>query len=469
MNMNEWLECFYDEVSAHDFYRDIFPAGELEKRGEYVTGKYTGIIVSVTSDRHPDGRRKICRYTITDDLGAVDEVVESDNFCLCAPISYAGKQRTAENARMLYAVAVDVDNILMAGDEPLGLMNLMERHVELLDRVPRPTYVVSSGSGVHLYYVLTEPIPMFRNIAYELQVYKRELTRLIWHDTVVNIRSAADIQQEGIYQGFRMPGTITKNGGRARAFRTGDRLTLAEMNRHVAEKYRIREELPRNRGNALAEAAIKYPEWYERRVIQHEPRGVWPVSRNLYEWWKRKILDGATVGHRYYCVMMLAIYAKKCSYYHEKRNPTPVTREELERDSFELVSYLDSMTRSEDNHFGDDDVLDALEAYDDKWATYPRAAIEYRTAIQIPANKRNGQKRADHLEEARAIRDIRAKRRGESWDAHNGRKSKADIVLKWRRENPDGRRADCSRETGLNRKTVYRHWDAVDGDDADKK
>ena len=462
--LSDWLEIYFDEVSPYEFYREIFPAGELEKKGEYIEGKYTGIVVAITNDRKPDGSRKVYRYSLTDELDAVGVAEDSEDFCLCSPLSYAGKRRTAENARMLYAIAVDVDKVRIVRGRPIGLESLWERHIEEVGRVPKPTFIVSSGTGIHLYYVLEQPLPLFRNLAYELQEYKRELTRLIWHESVVDIRNVAEVQQEGIYQGFRMPGTITKNGARARAFQTGEKVSMAYLNSFVSAPYKAgRAETVKPRGSVrLREAQEKWPEWYERRVVRGEKRGVWAVNRRLYEWWKQKILSGAQVGHRYYCMMMLAIYAQKCSHYDEKHNPNPVSREELERDCFELLDYMERLTVSEDNHFGTDDILDALEAFEERWTTYPREAIEYRTAIPIPANKRNGQKQEEHLEEARAIRDIRARRRGEAWDAHGGRKSKLDVVKQWREKNPEGRKADCIRATGLDKKTVYKHWDVIE-------
>lgn len=45
----------------------------------------------------------------------------------------------------------------------------------------------------------------------------------------------------------------------------------------------------------------------------------------------RKIFEGARVGHRYNCLMVLTTYAMKCSMYDEKHNPEPVTYEELEK------------------------------------------------------------------------------------------------------------------------------------------
>ena len=460
--MTGWLYTWFMEVDPKDFYRVIFPEGELERRGEYVQGKYSGIIVAVTGRKEWVGmhhKSKIKRYSLTDDLDAVDVACDSDDFCLCSPISYAGKTRTADHARMLYAIAVDVDRLRVdvEDERPLGLINLWQRHIEKVKRLPKPTFIVSSGSGLHLYYVLERPIPLFRDTVIDLQEFKRELTRLIWHDTIVDIESVHDIQQEGIFQGFRMPGTVTKYGDRARAFRTGDKVSVDYLNGFVEAAYQIKHFTYESKLR-LAEAAEKYPDWYDRRVIRREPRGSWAVNRAVYEWWLSQIKKGATVGHRYYCVMMLAIYARKCGQYDGKHNPNPVTREELERDCFGLVDQLDSLTEDDKNHFDNDDVLDALEAYDDRWVTFPRNSIEYRSGITIPANRRNGRKQADHIQIMNFIRD--QVNHNETWNRiGNGRKSKRDQVQAWRRDHPDGGVAECVQDTGISRATVYRHWE----------
>lgn len=33
-----------------------------------------------------------------------------------------------------------------------------------------------------------------------------------------------------------------------------------------------------------------------------------------------------------------------------------------------------------------------------------------------------------------------------------------DKVLKWQKEHPNGKKADCIRETGLSKPTVYKWW-----------
>ena len=107
----EWLAQFFDELTPHEFYRVIFPEGELDQRGAMTKGKYTGIIIEVTDETKPvvrhykDGSTKevnepvVMRHTVTNDLAEIDEVLQRENFCLMPPLSYAGKKRSAENAR----------------------------------------------------------------------------------------------------------------------------------------------------------------------------------------------------------------------------------------------------------------------------------------------------------------------------------------------------------------------------------
>lgn len=75
--INEFLENLYDEVFYDEFYRELFPVGSFEEKGIYEAGKYNGIAVSIGS-----GDKKVRRYTITDDLENIDELVSGDNFCL---------------------------------------------------------------------------------------------------------------------------------------------------------------------------------------------------------------------------------------------------------------------------------------------------------------------------------------------------------------------------------------------------
>lgn len=454
---NDWLEIYFDEVTPTEFYRGIFPPGELDTKNSFTKGKYTGIAIEVTRAKKDNGKPKTKRYSITDDLDTIQELGKSDNFCLCSPISYCGKERTADNSRFIYAIAVDLDRIQTRDGQPTGLISLWNGHIQEVERIPKPTYIVSSGTGLHLHYVLEKAIPLFNDTAKQLQALKRELTNKIWHGTIVDITDRKEIQQEGIYQGFRIPGTITKLGDRARAFLTGDKVTIEYLNGFIADKHKVTSYTTK-KDLTLSKAKELYPQWYENRIVKKQPPGVWHVSRNLYDWWKNEILEKGIVGHRYYCLMILSIYAYKCSMYDEKHNPNPVTREELERDCWEIQKHFETLTNDDKNHFTDADVLDALESFDNKWIRYPRNSIEYKCGFELPHNKRNYQRQAEHLEETRAIRDIRMKRQGKKWTDGNGRKPKKDIVIDWQLANPGGIKADCIRDLGIDRKTVSKYW-----------
>ena len=144
--LTDYLLTHYDEVGPLDFYRDIFPSGELQEKGVYEKGKYNAIAVEVTKEKKKNGKDKVLRHTITDDLEKISEMVFRDNFCLMSPISYIGKERNSDNARILYALAIDLDGVIIKnGDDPFGLRTLIHQ-IENINRIPMPTYIVSSGT-----------------------------------------------------------------------------------------------------------------------------------------------------------------------------------------------------------------------------------------------------------------------------------------------------------------------------------
>lgn len=430
------------EVSYRDFYRDIFPVGSFEKKGVYENGKYNGIIVEVTKEKKSDGKPRILRHTLTDDLDKLDEVAGRNNFCLMSPISYIGKQRKSVNARFIYAIAIDLDGIVSRKN--LEVLFKQIRNVDYFVEnnvyfgLPAPSYFVSSGTGLHLYYVFKKPIPLFQNIVEQLEKLKRRLTWQAWTQGASMLHD--NIQYESLFQGFRIVGTVTKNGNITRAFKSGDvkKYTIEELNETVPDDYKAKDIVYKS-NLTLKEAKEMYPDWYQARIIEKKKKGTWVCHRGLYDWWIRKIYEGATQGHRYWCIMTLATYAKKCG----------VSYDELVKDSVQLIDFLNE----KGDEFTLDDVMKALEAYNDDYITYPIDTIVARTDIHIEKNKRNGRSQEEHLKRARAVQEIDYPA-GE-W---RGRMRKDNIVLEWRKKNPNGKKIDCSRETGLHINTVYKWW-----------
>lgn len=448
----DYLEHYCNELTPIEFYRKIFPKGELEKQGEYVTGKYNAIAVCVNR-----ADKKVKRYNVTDDLSKIDKICRTDDFCIMSPISYAGKTRKSENARYMYAMAIDVDGIRKGKfdrEYPSGIDLLFYQFegngLRPLDGngpcnyLPKPTMIVFSGSGLHIYYVFKKPIPLFKNIVKKLEVLKRRLTWQLWTQGVTDLPNA--VQYESLFQGFRIPGTITKDGNRARAFLVGngEKVTVEYLNQFVPEEYRT-DELVYKSDLTLCQAKIRYPEWYKKRIVEKKPRGTWTVKRDLYDWWKRKIYAEAKDGGRYWAVFALAVYAKKCN----------VSEKELESDAMNMIEHLNNIGTRADNPFTTDDVIKALEAYNDSYITYPRAIIEERTMIDVPPNKRNYRKQSVHLRIARNTLAILNEDEGR---ALQGRPTKQFEVQNWRMDNPKGTKSECIRETGLSKPTVYKHW-----------
>ena len=302
--------------------------------------------------------------------------------------------------------------------------------------LPRPTYIVGSGTGLHLYFVFERPIPLFRSTVKELERLRRRITWQAWTQGASSLHD--NVQYESLFQGFRMVGSITKNGERTRAFKVGEKVTVEYLNKYVPEEYRA-VKFSYKSNLLLKDAKEKYPEWYKKRIVEKKPKGTWICKKDLYYWWIRKLKAGVQQGHRYWCIMTLATYAKKCA----------IPFEELEKDAYGLIPFMNT----KGDKFTEDDVLHALEAYNDSYITYPINTIIQRTDIPIQKNKRNYIKRSIHLERARAVQAIDYP--NNSWA---GRNSKKVVVNQWQLDNPNGRKIDCVRETGLSKPTVLKWW-----------
>lgn len=474
----------WEWVSPYDFWRSIFPEGFLQPRGEEVPwheqggGHPNGIAIQITHKTKTVKTKTgiehdvpvIERFTLTDDLDGVEERVVDSNrkneSVFCAPVSFFGKSRVAENARFLHAFAIDLDGVGVQ-----ELKNMLKQFRNGRDpkfaadkwvSLPQPTFLVNSGTGFHLYYVLDQPIPLIPRIVPFVQEIKAMLTDYIWRDTVSTLE---DVQHQGIYQPFRMPGTPTKLNGKAAGSKIKDKYEAVAFvhNGEDGKPWRcsldyllgyagVRGgkdraeliELMRTAGRTPIERAKKlWPEWYQARIVEGKAPGRWTCKRDLYDWWLGEVETKATDHHRYWCLNVLAAYARKCG----------IPYDELEADALALVPTLEGLTVREDNHFTEDHALAAIEAYYDPIIhKLTRERIERRTAIELPKNKRNGRSQAKHLEGARAIRDIN----NDNWREGNGRKPKADLVRKYAAEHPDANHSEIARALGISRPTVIK-------------
>lgn len=448
---NEILKECCTQVTPMEFYRDVFPESSLGVAGSPEIRKPNMIFTMIEKD--DQGTPRASNRLVFDDLKEIVRTAGAE-FAVTSPVAYRGKNRTAANAHHLWGFCIDLDAVKL--DQLRDLFFQIQN-----DLLPRPTYLINSGHGLHVYYLLDEPIPLYPYLHQPLDDLKFGLTKRVWNKYTSEIEPEKR-QFQGIFQGFRMPGSQSKLGKRypVVAFRFGNKTSIDELNRYVEDCYQIHD---LDRRLPLEVAKERYPEWYEKRIVQKDQRrGKWDIAGKvhgdnphaLYDWWLDKINKGAFDGNRYNCIAALMTYAVKCD----------IDKEKVLNDALELVPWLNTLTKTPDNDFTAQDVYDAYTYYSDAYATYSIRAIEAKTKIQIERNKRNGQKQADHLEEARAIRDIRMRRQGRDWRNKEGRPkgsgTAAAKVAAYRAEHPEQSVSEVARALNISRPTVYKWWDS---------
>lgn len=451
--LTDYLAERYPEAAPEAFYRDLFLSGRLGSR-KYENGAYNGVLVRVLRrDGEPERAE---RHLITDDLldittAAAIAQTFGGEFDIVSPASYAGRRPMLDRAHELFALVFDLDGVKVEDGEPVGLADLLYQMTDVPGirppLLPTPTYIVSSGTGLHLYYMLDEPIRVWPNVCEALRVFRNALTRRCWNQYVTDLSDAP--QLESVVQGFRMVGSMAKDGEQVvRAFRVGDRVSMDYMNRFVPEDARVPGEVLRARYTA-EEARELWPEWDPewRRKAAAAPETPWRVKRDLFDWWCRRVEAGEPFdGNRYWCIFVAACYAAKCP---------DVTYEELEAWAHRVRPMLDAMTAKPDNSFTEKDVQAAIAVYGNPISVkLRRDKVAEKTQLPMPVNKRNGRKQAVHLMGARAIQEINDRVNGTDWRAGNGRKPKCDLVRSYAFDHPDASQREIAAALGVSKTTV---------------
>lgn len=427
---NAFLDEKFDEVKYYDFYREIFPKGSFERKSDYSERKGNGIAISILKD-------STLNHLITDDFSELKHLMARD-FVITSPISYFGGKRTAKNSTLLFGLAFDID-----GTDIKKLAILVQQLSNGVN--PKPTYLVNSGHGVHLYYIFNEPIKLYNHIKEPLKELKFALTNRLWN---VNTSTIKEKQYQGIFQGFRMVGSPTKFGKdyKLKAYRMGEKIDLEYLNSFVSEDKQITT-LDYQSDFTLEQAKEKYPEWYEKVIVQGDTKKKsWNIKRDLYDWWHEKIKTEASFGHRYFCVMVLAIYAKKCN----------IPKQELKNDAYNLIPLFNKI--NEIDPFTEKDVKSALKSYDERYRTFPRADIEKITAIDIPKNKRNYRTQETHLKLARGNLAILYELGDVDVGRPKGSGTKEKELVEWQKKNPNGSKTDCKNDTRMSYTTIRKYW-----------
>lgn len=453
----------FKEIGGLGFYHYLFPNNELLSEQHY---DYSHPNAIYSAETFVDGESRWQSMIMYRDLFDDDyrnNIIRGSAKTVCGGLLYFGKKRESKYAQKIRALIFDLDGV---GKKELS--NLFEQFDQ--DSLPRPTFIASSGTGVHLYYVFTDSINLFPNTRLQLNALKHDLTDRLWQYGVTS--NDPEVQYQSINQGFRMVGSINaKYGSRVRVFLTGKEVDIDYLNRFVTdERSRVDLSTPFKESKMTRQQAEKkYPEWFDRVVLKGESKPQkWDIAGKvhgenpyaMYEWWVKKA-DQVRAGHRYYFLFAMAIYACKVDY----------PREWLIRDMWEVFENLKQIKHN--NPLVNSDIAAALEGYDQEYYHYTANMISKLTGIRIEKSKRNYLPQEEHLKVMRKkkkelkeqgkLKNPEGRPKGEAGSAHERR------IKDYIEKNPGASIAQIARELGISRPTVYKIVGSERGEEKKEK
>lgn len=445
IRVKDILSSRYEEVDGYEFYKYIFPNNQ--KEGELAEDFSKPNAIYLYRDENEENPRRTYRRRIMlKDTWEEDYMkhVEGNPRTLCSGIAYRHRVNRLKHAQHMNALVFDLDSV---GENEIKNLLLRMSKKPGHRTLPEPTFIVMSGTGLHIYYVFEDPIALYPNIKLQLKSLKYDLTFKMWEYKATS--QEKQIQYQSINQGFRMVGSINdKYDLPVIAFKTGDRVSLDYVNSYVDVKENMVDVNRPYRPTQYTEeeAKEKFPEWYERVVVQGDKRAKkWNIKRDLYDWWLRQSyrIKG---GHRYFYLMCMTIYGVKCN----------IPKEEVKADMIKKYEELKNVEHS--NELCEDDLYTALEVYEREFYNFTIDDIEKLTDIRIERNKRNYRNQNFHLRIARNTLELMNEESGKTLQGRpKGSGTKEELVKEYIEENPDDNPTEIARALNISRPTVYKY------------
>ena len=312
-------------------------------------------------------------------------------------------------AKTLYAFCIDLDYI-----KPRYLQFLIECKIKL--HKIKPTYVYNSGQGVHLIYVLSEPIELYNSIKNKCdKVLKNLRKKFIIKGQNKNTKKIYKVDSLRLTQPYRIPGSLTKLGQVSLIYKSGRKIEISEL----ADWCGIKMKKPKT--------IIKDK---KKNNIEYLPNG----NIRFYQHCLMRCFEEVQEGHRYLAMFALSIVAWKCR----------VPKSGLQKALWALVEWWNDP----DNPYFDfthpikpQEVEKALSGYNQKATLCPKERLEEWFGFKFNENKRNYRKREEHLKR------VHASRRGKT----------RELVRLYLEANPEMPISEISKISGISRPTIYRY------------
>lgn len=422
---NMILDNFGEWTDALSLYEDMFGDTSVVMPVVFIDGDETKHMVKMSIDE-------------------ALEQAESRNDVLLGGSTYFKEFVSKQTAKDVHAFIIDMDNVWSG----VLLRALQDDWNTEKETLPKPTYIVNSGTGLHLYFLLDEPIPHYQCNAEGIDSLYRALAV---QQTTKRIYLQKQVQWFG--QDFRMAGSLNKYGWRNEVFKVGEKWDIDELGKAVGLKDVHFVRYGEKRTKPVSE---------RQRTKNRPKRKGWRCNRGFYDYTLERCRNETKEGTRYMSMCALTVIAWKCN--------VPIA--EVERDLLGLLpNYNDGAVRQ----IKEQEVQHALLMYNERamltqrerlqdwigWKYQPKTNRHY--GRQVFKRKKSEEARERGLSNTNlevrgwTVRD--AMYPNGEWRNKDGRPIAQQIVQSWREAHPAGRKADCIRETGISKPTVLKWWD----------
>ncbi len=471
---SEILSHYYfgEEVSWATFYQDYLFTGietNLEETYKVLLTEYDA-----------KGGMKFHAITV-DEIG---DFLHLNDVALSPCLFHTNwKNKTLLN--YVCAFVLDIDKV-----RPLDLADFKKRFDD--GRIPRPTFIANSGSGVHFYYILDTMLRVdtIKNEA------NNKIAEKIYNKLydIVQDSGWSDAQRHWVGQDYRVVNSKTKFGQTSAIFKIGDIYSVDELLEScsipletlvdVRDKELPSKAMVKYATNIANDLGIIPPNMLDRKevhdfIAEHKD-AAWKLreqkrnerkkkervlrTNQTGSWYKNTynyLLNKTQVGYRFSSLKALAIIAFK----------EQIPRERFMTDLDYLAEYWLYKKYPRDR-FNINNVP-AIKRLFDNASHYSNTSskkleewlgVEFRRVM----TKRNGRTQKEHVKRMSQIRDIdhpdgswrgSGRKKGSTKDVTT---SPAAITIKnYLLKNPTASKYAIIKNTGLTKPTVYKWYDQV--------
>ena len=309
----------------------------------------------------------------------------------------------------ILAFVVDLDNV-NAND----LFILVHAR---LNKILKPTFIVNSGYGLHLIYQLQEPFTL-------LHRYRKAINKIkvgLENQLKPNKNNKYKIDHHSLAQAFRLPGFKNKLNRWVKVWKIGTKHNIQTL----AKKFNVKlEPMPE-----MSKKIKNNKQKRQKKNIAYVPN----AKPGLYEW-ALELLYSSQPGWRYTSMLATVVCGWKAR----------IPKEQIKKDLEQYVERYNEIWP--ENPIKWSEIGKALRAYGKKESTVcSKKQLAEWFNTEIEGAKRNGRKREEHLQIARAIRNAKIS---------TSTKMKVKAYLE---ANSGYSISEISRISGLSRTTIYKY------------